>query len=257
MTKRKNTILKIVLAVCIIGGVAVVLGRNSTEHTVKRELAAGDDKSSEGYTWEEYQALSLEEQDAFYQAFESDEDFETWLKVTKPAEEVSLDLNWKKTGKKPDAYNWEEYQSLSAEDRDAFFNWFASKEAFEDWKDAVEPVENIVIAKWNEAEKQPSEYTWEEYEALDAKRQEAFYQWFESTEDFEKWMKTVKPEEKLVPDLNWKNVGRLPNEYTWKEYQALSLEEQDAFFLWFGSVEAFETWMKKETEESSDTKAKS
>ena len=53
----------------------------------------------------------------------------------------------------------------------------------------------------------------------------------------------MKPTESNEPELEWNNSGKNPNEYTWAEYQALTPQEQDAFFLWFGNVEAFEEWM--------------
>lgn len=242
MTKQKSNIWKFVLAVCVIGSAAVLFGRNVWESIGEKESLAGKNKSFEKCTWEEYQAMSLEEQDAFYQKFESAEDFTVWMEAKKPDEEPIPDLNWKNHKKQPDTYTWEEYQGLSQEDQDAFFHWFASKEEFEAWKEAAKPVENIEVIKWDDSQKQPGEYTWEEYQVLNANEQEAFYQWFESLEDFEKWMKAVKPDENQTPDLNWNKPGKQPNEYTWNEFQKLSLEEQDAFFLWFETVEDFEEW---------------
>ena len=51
------------------------------------------------------------------------------------------------------------------------------------------------------------------------------------------------PAESTEPALEW-DKEKNPDQYTWEEYQMLSPEEQDAFFQWFGSVDAFEAWME-------------
>ena len=195
------------------------------------------------YTWEEYQALTFEEKDAFYLWFESQSAFETWMDSVKPVEEEIEIPSWNKSDKLPNEYTWAEYQELSAEERDAFFLWFESQSAFEAWKDSVKPVEEKVeTPSWNKSNKLPNEYTWAEYQALSGEEQEAFYNWFNSTREFEAWMESVKPAEEKEPEPAWDKPGKKPNQYTWEEYQALTYEEQHAFYLWFGSEEAFEAW---------------
>ena len=47
---------------------------------------------------------------------------------------------------------------------------------------------------WDEkGAKQPSEYTWEEFEALSAAQQMAFQNSFESIDDFDKWLTANNP----------------------------------------------------------------
>ena len=197
------------------------------------------------YSWEEYQALSLEDQDAYFQTFDSVESFEAWMEAAKPTESVEPDLVWNKPGKTPDAYTWEEYQSLNAEEKEAFCRWFASVEAFDAWMETVKPKENMeLVAKWDKPGKTPDAYTWEEYQALTSKEQEAFFLWFDSLEAFEAWMKAVKPVENTETVIKWEKPGKAPDAYTWEEYQKLSPEEQDAFYQWFGSEDAFEKWME-------------
>lgn len=201
-------------------------------------------KDPDGYTWEEYQALSNEEQDAFFLWFDTENAFEAWMATVKPEESTPLDLTWDKPGKKPDAYTWEEYQALSAEEQEVFYQWFDSETDYEAWLECAKPDENAMpILDWNEAKKNPDMYTWEEYQALSYEEQDAFFLWFDTEEAFEAWMTAVKPEESEPTAASWDKMGKIPNEYTWEEYQALSLEEQDAFYLWFGSIEAFEAWM--------------
>ena len=55
------------------------------------------------------------------------------MKKVKPVDMVETSQVWDKAGKNPDNYTWDEYQKLSFEDQDAFFNWFKSTEDFEVW----------------------------------------------------------------------------------------------------------------------------
>ena len=98
---------------------------------------------------------------------------------------------------------------------------------------------------WEEGGKKPNKYTWEEYQDLNTAEQDAFSRQFPSIDEFEIWLESVKPQETetQTPVLKWDKPGKLPKDYTWKEYQALSQEDQDRFYLWFGSLEAFEAWM--------------
>ena len=48
---------------------------------------------------------------------------------------------------------------------------------------------------WEEdGAKQPSDYTWEEFNELSPEQQEIFFESFESVEDFDMWMDRVNPE---------------------------------------------------------------
>ena len=211
-------------------------------------------KQPDAYTWEEYQALSLEEQEAFYQWFSSEVAFEAWMESAKPNEEAPVISEWSIEGKLPNEYTWEEYLALKPEEKEAFFLWFETEANFELWKNSVKPDEPTVpILQWNKPGKLPSEYTWEEYQALKPEEQEAFYGWFGSVSAFEMWMDRAKPQETVPPVMGWNKPGKKPNEYTWEEYQALSPEEKDAFYSWFDSMEAFESWMNsvKENEDIS------
>ena len=203
-----------------------------------------DGKQPDAYTWEEYLALSLEKQEAFFLWFETEADFEAWIESVKPAETTVSVMQWNKTGKQPNQYTWEEYQALSQEEQEAFFLWFERETDFEAWMASVKPADTSApVMQWDKAEKQPNQYTWEEYQALSPEEQEAFYHWFDTKKAFESWMKTAKPAETTEPVLNWDRPGKSPSEYTWEEYEALSPEEQEAFYLWFGTKTAFETWM--------------
>ncbi len=201
------------------------------------------------YTWEEHQSLSREEKDSFFAWFGSEESYEEWMASVKPAESTSSDIDWEKTGKLPNEYSWEEYAALEPKEKDSFFEWFGSVESFEVWMQKVKPEESpSVDINWDESGKAPIAYTWDEYETLSPEEKDSFFGWFDSEESFEKWMESVKPTESASSVINWDELGKLPNEFAWEEYEALSPEAQDAFFEWFESVEKFEAWIAEARE---------
>lgn len=207
-------------------------------------------KQPDAYTWEEYQALSSEKQEAFYQWFESKSDFECWMEKAKDKEGAPTFPVWNKPGKQPDEYTWEEYQSLSYEEQDAFFLWFHSREDFEMWMNAAKPVPIAPTAPiWNLPGKTPIEYTWSEYQDLSPQDQDAFYHWFDSQKRFEAWMNKAKSDVSETVSTKWDKPGKQPDEYTWTEYQALSPEEQELFYQWFASKDAFEEWLNQADKE--------
>ena len=210
-------------------------------------------KEPEQYSWEEYQELSYEDQEKFYQWFDSEEMFEEWMETVNLEETTLFSLEWDKTGKEPDQYSWDEYQELSYEDQEKFYQWFDSEEAFEKWVTDAESEETTVdMEKWSNTEKKPNEYTWDEYQALDGAEREAFYQWFDSADDFNKWVNTVRPVQNISVVTQWNDTEKKPSEYTWEEYQNLSGEEQEKFYQWFDSLNAFEEWMISVKSEESD-----
>jgi hypothetical protein len=149
--------------------------------------------------------------------------------------------------KAPDAYTWDEYQSMSAKEQDRLFQRFDSTEDFEAWKESVQPQVTEPDFQWNE-EKLPVEHSWEEYSALTEEQKEAFFQWFDSKDAFESWMEAAKPQQ-TVPAAIWDKPGKTPDRFTFDEYQALTPQEQDLFYQWFSSRDAFEAWLDQATQE--------
>ena len=141
----------------------------------------GAKKPSE-YTWAEFEALSGEEQMAFQNTFESTVAFDEWMNK---AQGNDKQYPWEKTGaKKPSEYTWEEFETLNGEEQVAFQNTFESTEAFEEWMNKAQQKKY----KWEEeGAKKPSEYTWEEFEALSGEEQMAFQFAFETEDGFENW----------------------------------------------------------------------
>lgn len=202
----------------------------------KKEHPTGD------YTWDDYSAMSNEEKDAFYERFETAEDFEKWKESVQPTE-TEFDFQWNEPGKAPNEYTWEEYQALTPEKQEAFYQWFESATDFEAWMESVQTPEDTTPV-WDKSGKTPSEYTLEEYQTLSPEEQDAFYHWFASEDEFMSWMNDAMPEPEEEEDPDWEKT---PQDYTWEEYQSLTPQEQEVFYHWFGSVEEFEAWMNEVT----------
>lgn len=148
------------------------------------------------------------------------------------------------TEKKPSDYTWEEYLALSDDEKNTFRDKFESQEEFSEWLLRVQPDTDTLIP-WENGGKQPSEYSWDEYNALSKEQQEAFYKSFESHEDLLLWYNRVQPGSGVTSDLPWENGGKQPSEYTWEEVQAMPEEMQEEFFNSFDSMEEFEKWLIK------------
>lgn len=185
-------------------------------------------------SWEEYEAMSPSQKELFFDRFDSWEDFDQWMQHAKqePAP-------WENGGKAPQAYTWEEYEALSPELKERFYDCFGSAEAFDLW---LQEAQKQVYLPWQDGGKQPWEYTWEEYEALTTAQKEAFYDVFGSKETFDTWMRAACGV--TEPTYSWDADGKKPEEYTWTEYEALTPAEKEAFFDYFGSVEAFDAWLE-------------
>lgn len=207
-------------------------------------------KLPDAYTYGEYLTLTSEQKEAFYQWFSSVTEFESWLQQAQADIAETEPPAWDPQGKQPDEYSWSEYQALTPEEQDAFYLWFSSREAFETWIYTVNPPdENPTEPSWDVSGKTPNEYTWLEYQALSPEQQDAFYLWFDSLQAFEDWMISVQPTEAVPETDHWDKPGKQPNEYTLEEYQALSPEEQDLFYLWFDSRDEFEMWLSEAGQE--------
>jgi len=187
------------------------------------------------YTYAEYEALTAGQQMAFQKWFESPEAFDEWLNSAQENQEV---IPWENGGKMPNEYTYAEFEALTAAQQMAFQNWFESPEAFEGWLNLVQ--ENPEVNPWENGGKLPSEYTYADFEALTAAQQMAFQNWFESPEAFDAWLNSVQENPQVNP---WENGGKLPSEYTYAEFEALTAAQQMAFQNWFGSFEAFDEWL--------------
>jgi len=147
---------------------------------------------------------------------------------------------WDNGGKQPNEYTWEEFITLAPNLQVAFQNSFVSTEEFEAWLQKVQlTADNNPWDK--EGAKQPSEYTWAEFEELTGRQQMAFQNSFESIEAFEEWMNRAQNGTVKYP---WEESGaKQPSEYTWNEFISLTPSEQVAFQNAFESETAFDEWL--------------
>lgn len=205
------------------------------------------------YTWDEYQALPDHFKDAFYESFENVQEFIKWrdhaLKNddNNGENESTESCPWETGGKLPNQYTWAEYEALTPDQQMAFQNWFSSVDEFAAWmKQAQGTYESDEeYLPWEHGGKLPSEYTWAEFEALTPGQQMAFQNWFTSIDEFEAWLKQAQGSDNIEDEyLPWEDGGKLPSEYTWAEFEALTPDQQMAFQNWFASIDEFEAWMQ-------------
>lgn len=188
-----------------------------------------------GYSWEEFENMTAEEQIAFQNSFPDLEAFDAWLQSV---QNVPSDMPWDNGGKQPELYTWEEFEALTAEQQIAFQNSFESQDVFTQWMDQAQYEE--LVLPWDNGGKVPESYTWEEFEALPGDLQIAFQDSFESFEAFDNWMQRVNPEESR---FSWDDEGKPIVEYTWEEFENMTPDEQMAFQNAFDSFEAFDHWL--------------
>ena len=118
----------------------------------------------------------------------------------------------------------------------AFQNSFDSIEEFDKWLQKAQRADES--NPWENGGKKIEEYTWEEFEALDAAAQMAFQNSFDSIEEFDKWLQKAQGADVSAP---WDNGGKKPEEYTWEEFEALDGEMQMAFQ---NSIDDFDKWFE-------------
>jgi hypothetical protein len=193
-------------------------------------------KQPKDYTWEEYEALTAEQQMAF-QSYLGAAGFETWLnKVQKETGKNPWELPG---GKKPQDYTWAEFEALTADQQMAFQNYLGEK-GFEEWLNRVQ--NRTEKNPWEEpGAKQPADYTWAEFEALTAEQQMAFQDYLGEA-GFEAWLNKVQNQTEKNP---WEVPGaKQPEDYTYEEFEALTAAQQMAFQDYLGE-EAFEAWLNR------------
>ncbi len=97
-------------------------------------------KQPSDYTWEEFNELSPEQQEIFFESFESVEDFDMWMERAQSGEIIDDSEPWKVDGaKQPSDYTWDEFNELSPEQQERFFESFENAEAFDEWMNRVNP----------------------------------------------------------------------------------------------------------------------
>jgi len=193
-------------------------------------------RSSWEYTWEEFERMSAADPIALQESFGSLEAFEQWrLRV----QATRVDIPWENGGKQPEEYTLEEYEALSATLQALFENSFESRTAFEEWMLAAQYAQ--IGVPWADGGKEPGAYTWAEFEALTAQQQILFQNSFETIDAFDRWMQQAQQAQEPTVDLGDKPL----TDYTWEEFEAMSIQEQMAFQNSFESLEAFDQWLQQ------------
>lgn len=166
--------------------------------------------------------------------------------------------------KMPQDYTWADFEALSPEEQLLFPDRFESMEEFNKWLNRVqgnatetagtkpvkvESVETAPIPTIVLEDRDPSDFTWEEYQALTPEQQMVFPDVFDSMESFNAWMNRVKPnsatKESLPDSLDMDLADKKAEDYTWEDYLTLSMEQQMLFPDYFEKYEDFEVWWKK------------
>ena len=240
---------------------------NNEEEVLYIPWENGGKQPSE-YTWAEFEALSPALQMEFQKYFGNIDAFDAWMQKAQgngneAPEETQEPYPWEIPGaKQPSEYTWAEFEALASDYQIAFQNAFSSIDAFEAWRQKVqgntneepgeEPGQQEGSYPWEKTgAKQPSEYTWAEFEALAPEHQIAFQKAFDSIDAFDAWMQKAQGNGNegsggAVETYPWEKTGaKQPSEYTWAEFEALSPEYQMAFQKAFDSIDAFDAWMQK------------
>lgn len=192
-------------------------------------------KAPSAYTWDEFEALTAEQQIAFQESFGNLNAFMNWMDE---AQMVELELPWDNGGKQPEDYTWEEFIALSPELQIAFQNCFENLESFDEWMQRADPAEGTF--EWELQNKALEDYTWEEFENMTTEEQIAFQNAFGSFEAFDQWLIEAQSADLEFPGMT---EGKALSDYTWEEFEAMSAEEKIRFQNCFPTVEEFETWL--------------
>ena len=248
--------------ICLITSAAILgcalltgCGSNATEPTAESTQPSVAVIVPSQYTWEEYQALTDAQKEAFRLSFSSEAAFERWAEEAEEDYIAGIEMPWENGGKQPVDYTWEEFEALNAHQQMAFQTSFGDFEAFDNWLMANMPQETDPASAlpWENGGKAPADYTWEEFEDLSAELQMAFQNSFGSFEEFDKWLGQNMPQEGgPVSNLPWETGGKAPADYSWDEFESLSAELQIAFQNSFGSLEDFDRWLQKAQSGGSD-----
>ncbi len=113
-------------------------------------------------------------------------------------------------------------------------------------KDEAQMTPTEKQAPWNNGGKQPDEYTYEEFLALEPGEQIAFQKSFANMTEFDKWLQKSQQTNTETVALPWEKEGaKQPVEYTFEEFQNLAPSHQIAFQKSFATMDEFDQWLQK------------
>lgn len=107
--------------------------------------------------------------------------------------ELVSNYPWENGGKQPEEYLYSEYLALSTEQQSAFANTFESADAFTAWQRSAIDRDDSLHLPWQSGEKQPEDYTWEDFLALSDAEKDIFYLAFPTTDAYHQWEDRVAP----------------------------------------------------------------
>ena len=190
------------------------------------------------YTWEAYQMLTEEQQKAFRE-YLGTEAFKAWMEYV---QEQTTKNPWDDpNAKQPADYTWEEFEALTPEQEILFQNSFESLADFDIWLQSAQSQQNAPTVDLGD--KSIWDFTWTEFENMSVEEQMAFQYTFESPEDFDRWLQEAQGNTGSFGELPWERDGRRPEDYTWAEFEALSPEHQIIFQSSFATEDGFEQWL--------------
>lgn len=149
------------------------------------------------------------------------------------------------------SYTWEDYQKLSAEEKATFPDKFNTMDEYNEWYSKVSSASNVdnfdnnddkqvtKVTDINIKGKKASDYTWDDYQKLSNDEKAVFPDYFESMEAYKDWYKKAKEE---AGKNNIDLAGKKAEEYTWKDYEKLSLDEKAVFPDYFKSMDEYYKW---------------
>lgn len=138
-------------------------------------------------------------------------------------------------------YTLSEYENMTEEEQISFKKRFENEEEFKKWHADIQ-VKSKAQMPWDNDGKTPDQYTLEEFEALNSIEKIAFSEWFKSEDEFFAWQDKVEQQNKAP--LPWEADGaKMPDQYTYDEFSALTGEQQMHFQYWFKSIDDFDKWL--------------
>ena len=149
-------------------------------------------KAPADYTWEEFEALTPEQQILFQNSFESLADFDIWLQSAQSQQTApTVDLGDKSIWD----FTWTDFENMSGEEQMAFQYTFESPEDFDRWlQEAQGNTGSSGELPWERDGRRPEDYTWAEFEALSPEHQIIFQSSFATEDGFEQWLMANLPQ---------------------------------------------------------------
>lgn len=225
-------------------GTGAIPGNGKENELVYLPWENGGKQPSE-YTYAEFTALTVPQQNAFSGTFKNKAAFEAWLKKAE-AEANKVEVPWENGGKQPKDYTLEEFEALIQEQKKAFVNSFRNEDAYAAW---LEKAQGGSKEPEQPLDKVPEDYTWEEYMQMTEAEKEVFIGSFRNEAAYEAWLERVKEEQvDTVLPLN-----KRPSDYTWEEFLGLTPEEKEIFQEEINRYGGFEAWLEKEQSGSTDS----